>query len=414
MTLTGLLRTLAAGAVLAALAVPSGFAASPPVSDHARAAAALSDIRAAINAIMGAENDTASGPAHYKLDAHRAINALVGSKDPAFDPKVSNPGNAAGAMGEVNHLLDRVANPPFVPILDGVVVNLQSSVASLQDALKTRGLDDYQEAASEALETLEIAQGRPDAYDVFGGMEGAIANTELGVPEGAPRADGCAAPKSPGYGVTHGWLVWRAVPLDDNADPADGSAIVRKEGSMLVFYTPAAAMVHHLCVTAAEHAAAHAKTKPAAVQVTKAPPPARLIKVADDTADGGVSYTEAQAKAGKTLYLKHCDSCHGTNLQGVSAPAIAGTDFLNSAHKNGWTVSILNTIVTQNMPFNDPGALKPDEYAKLMSFLLAANCFPAGKTPYPSDPGDSFGTVKINVPAHPAGKPNAKGVCEVK
>jgi len=413
MALTGLLRSLAAGAVLAALAVPSGFAASQPASDHARAEAALSDIRAAVTAIMEAENATSSGPARYKLSAKRAINALVGSHDPAFDSKVSNPGNATGAIGEVNHLLDRIANPPFVPILHGVLINLQSAVASLQDALKTRGIDDYEESASQALETLEIAEGRPDAYDVFGGMEGAIANTELGVPAGAPRADGCAAPKSPGYGVTHGWLVWRAVPLDDNADPADGGAIVRKEGSMLVFYTPAAAMVHHLCATAPEHSAAHTKARPAAVQVTKTPPPVRLIRVADSS-DGSVSYTEAQARSGKAIYMQHCDSCHGKNLQGVSAPAIAGTEFLTVSHKNNYTVSILNTIVTQNMPFNDPGGLKPTEYADVMSFLLASNCFPAGKTPYPSDPGSTFGTAKISIPAHPAGTPDKNGMCEVK
>lgn len=412
MVRTNPLRFLAAGAVIAALALSSARAAQ--ATDHARANAALSDIRAAITALTSAENAAPNGPARYKQAASRAINAIVGRDDPAYDAAAGDPGDGTGAEGQVNDLLDRRATPPFVPALHGVLVNLQSAVANLQDAGRAHGLDDYEVDASQAIESLEIAEGRPGSYDVFGGMLGAIANTELGVPDGAPTANGCAAPQAAGYGLWHGWLVWHAVPLGDSPVSAAESSLVKKEGSMLVLFSPAAAMVHHLCADpTARHATAHAKVRPSAVQMVRLPA-ARLIRVADSSGDGAVSYTAAQAKAGKAVYSDHCASCHGANLQGVAAPAIAGKDFLTTAHKNGYSVTILNTIVTQNMPFNDPGALKPKQYADVMAYLLAANCFPAGSKPFPTDPGSNFGATKLSIPAHPAGTPDKNGVCEVK
>lgn len=403
-----LLRFLATGAALAALAVTPSQAAAT-VSDYDRAASALSDIRLAISAIMTAENDATNGPARYKAAAQRAINCLVGQNDQAYDATAGDPGDTAGAIGQVNLLLDREATPPFVPLLHGVLVDLQSSVANLQDAMKTDGLDDYQEDVSQALQTMEMAEGRPGNFDVFGGMLGAIANTELGVPAGAPTQGCCAAPRKVGYGVWHGWLVWHAVPLTSSNIDTAGSSVIKREGSMLVLYSPASVMVYHLY---AANAGAPTAVSPVAALVTKAPQ--NVVNVADTVGDGAVPYTAAQAKSGEAVYAAHCASCHGTNLQGVAAPAIAGKDFLSTAAKNNYTVSILNTIVTQNMPLNDPASLKPSEYADVMAYLLAANCFPAGNTPYPSNPGDNFGSAPLATPAHPAGTPDANGVCSVK
>ena len=414
MSATGFARSLIiAGAAFAALALPCAHAAAP-TSDKARAAAVLANIRSAVSTIMTAENDATNGPARYKTAAHRAINLLVGNKDEAYDAAAGLPGDPAGAIGEVNTLLDRRASPPFVPMLHGVLVNLQSSVASLQDATNARGLGAYEVDVSQALQTLSMAEGRPGAHDVFGGMLGAMANTGLGVPSGAPVENGCAAPRAPGYGMSQGWLVWRAVKLGSTPIATGGAAMVRKEGSMLVLYTPVAAMVQHLCAAkATHHAASQAMIRPAAAPVAKAPA-ARLIRVSATSSDGAVSYTMAQATAGKAVYSAHCASCHGANLQGVAAPAIAGKDFLTTATKNGYSASILNTIVTQNMPFNDPGSLKPAEYADVMAYLMASNCFPAGKTAFPTDPGSDFGTVKLSTPLHPAGTPDKFGVCAVK
>ncbi len=400
---TSLGFVLGAGAVLFALA---GSASAATVSDHAAAVAALHDIKTAIATITGAENAAASGPASYKLAAQSAINALVGEHDRQFMASVRNPGDAAGAIGQVNHLLDRRANPPFVPALHGVLVNALAAVGHLQDARKARGLTAFEVASSRALEDLDVAQGRASEYDVLGGMEGAIANTGLGVPAGAAILNGCAAPGKAGYGVSHGWLVWRAVKLGGAPIPDAGAAVIRKDGNMVVFYTAAAPMVRHLCDT---HAAA---VHPAATRSgTK---PARLIEAAAHSAAAKALYTAAQAKQGKAVYSANCASCHGGNLQGVAAPAIAGKDFLATAKKNGWTVGIMRTIVTQNMPFNNPASLKPAQYAEVIAYLLASNCYPSGKTAFPEHAPADFATMKILAPAHPAGTPDKFGVCAVK
>lgn len=367
-------------------------------SEHDEAMAVLHDIRAAIAAVLAAENGTSSGPADYITAAHSAVDALVGRNDPAFDARSPDPGDARGALGQVNDLLDHEATPPFVPALHGVQINLLAAVASLQDALKARSLDGFQENASDALENLEIAQGRSSQYDVLGGIAGAIANTRLGVPDDARIADGCAAPHRPGFGVSHGWLAWRAMKPGPTPVATGGYASVKMENDMMILYTTAAPMVQ-------QHCTRHADAKAAA-------PPA-LIKAAVPAATTPL-YTTAQAARGKAVYAANCASCHGTNLQGVAAPAIAGSAFLKTATINKYTVSILDTIVTQNMPFNNPASLKPDQYADVMAYLLASNCYPAGKMAFPSDPKPGFGTAIVGVQAHPAGTPDAKGVCPVK
>ncbi len=398
---TLLLRRLVAGAACAAL-VTAAAQAAPAPSDHDSAVKALSDIDLAVKAITGAEQNASNGPSRYRLAAHQAINDLVGQDDPAYD--VAAPGNEdpLGAIGQLNHLLDRTQTPPFVPLLDGVLVNLQSSVASLQDALKSHGLDDYQDNVSQALLTLEMAVGRSDSFDAFGGMRGALANTVLGVPDNAQTQTGLASPHLVGYGVWHGWLLWHAVALNSGAVDVSGSSILEKKGSMLVLYAPAAALIYHL------HTADSGTS-----MMSSAPAKSRIVNVADKNGDGGVSYTVAQAANGATVYAAHCASCHGADLQGVAAPAVAGKDFLTTAHKNGYSVAILDTIVTQNMPFNDPGSLSPSEYADVMAYLLAANCYPSGSAAFPANPGSGFGKAVLSMPGEPAQKPNAKGVCSV-
>jgi hypothetical protein len=92
-----------------------------------------------------------------------------------------------------------------------VEANLRAAVAYLLVANHSRELNDFQIAASRALGYLEIARGRPTDTGALGGIEGALANTVLGVPDGAAIEDACAAPTSaPFYGVHGGWLAWVA------------------------------------------------------------------------------------------------------------------------------------------------------------------------------------------------------------
>jgi alcohol dehydrogenase (cytochrome c) len=90
---------------------------------------------------------------------------------------------------------------------------------------------------------------------------------------------------------------------------------------------------------------------------------------------GSVPYTPQQVVQGSQVYAKSCATCHGPNLQGLSAPALTGPSFGRS-HLTG---AQLRSVVTQTMPLTAPGSLAPDEYASVLAFLLSYDCVaPAG------------------------------------
>ena len=115
--------------------------------------------------------------------------------------------------------------------------------------------------------------------------------------------------------------------------------------------------------------------------VSGAPTPKAASAASAQPAQGSVPYTPAQVTAGKMVYEKQCLSCHGAQLQGVSAPALTGASF-GHGHLN---VSTIRTIVTTQMPLTAPGSLTPDQYASVIAYLMAYNCIkPAsGKKPFP-------------------------------
>jgi polar amino acid transport system substrate-binding protein len=124
-------------------------------------------------------------------------------------------------------------------------------------------------------------------------------------------------------------------------------------------------------------------------------------------------YTKAQAEEGAQLFAGKCVQCHGRNLEGSAAPAVAGDDFLRTAANNGWTLAMVRYLVVNNMPLNSPDSLSPKQYASLMAFLLASNCYPAGTTPFPTTADPSFANVKLGpVPGDHPGE-NERGVCKV-
>jgi mono/diheme cytochrome c family protein len=417
---------LAVAGLATAFAVARPAAAyADPVADHQQAVAALTDIQSAIIAIADGENATTSGPLSYKDVAQSAINAIVGAQDTAFDGAVANPGDEQGAIGHVNQLLDRDGTPPWVPDLHSVLVNSQAAASSLQDALAAKDLDDYEESASQALIDLEMAEGRSSEYDALGGMSGAIANTELAVTDGASVENGCVMPQHAGFGVYQGYLAFRAIPVSAISNAGidnPGGSTIRRQGGMLLFYSAAAPIVKRLC--ASTHAAATGA--PSNVQTAVTAPPGGfrtaglrhdssglLIEAADEPSGQAALYTKTQALAGAKVYSTNCASCHGAALQGVSAPAIAGKDFQKTAVADKYTVSIIRTIVTQNMPLSNPGSLSDTQYADVLAYLLASNCYPDGSTPFPTQDTPALAALTMGAPAHPSGTPDSNGVCLV-
>lgn len=240
-----LFRLAGAGAMLSvALAAFAADETQRP-DDYTATAQTLSDIRSAIAEITRASNAPWSGPDQYKEAAGRALVVLEGTSESRPDDATSG-----GAMGRIEHLLDREEERPWEPVLEGALANLRSAANHLRDARDTRSLDDYTEAVSLALENLEVAQGRPGDPGVLGGVSGAAANTELAVPPHAKSLDGCSVPREAGYGVHDGYLAYRALQVSEGRTqpvPLAGGENVRLIGNLLVIYTAAAPLVKARC-----------------------------------------------------------------------------------------------------------------------------------------------------------------------
>ncbi len=88
-------------------------------------------------------------------------------------------------------------------------------------------------------------------------------------------------------------------------------------------------------------------------------------------------FTEAQAAAGKTHYATSCAACHGADLGGADAPALAGPDFIK-AWGGQTTADLFNYV--QGMP---PGGtpLPADDNLTVVAFILHQNGATAGAAP---------------------------------
>jgi len=98
-------------------------------------------------------------------------------------------------------------------------------------------------------------------------------------------------------------------------------------------------------------------------------------------------FTTEQAKRGSALYGRRCMPCHGPELNGGDNGADDGISLTGGywATWRGQTVAELFRVVSTKMPRNAPGQLTPQEYADVISFLLEANSYPAGKSELPPD-----------------------------
>ncbi len=426
--LASLLASVPLACSAASLAARPGAVA--PVDAHQAAVAALADLQAAIDAIVAAEDSYSTNPAFYRAAAQRAIEALAGTQD-----------GAPGGVRRIEELLATATSQPWVAPLRSADVNMSAAVGRLQSAKRARELTDFQIEASQALISLEVAKGRSTELGVFGGLEGALATTALGVPANARQVDGCAAPlKAPAWGTRDGYLAFVALPAGSDAMELPrnmaGTDVSVRNG-VLLMHTPAAGAVAKLCGVAettsdpgagsaspggasqtsgASSAAPSSPHRPRSANAPSASAPnaaASSTQPASEQAPRPALYTEAQAQAGKQVYEKFCVACHGANLHGTAAPSVAGTDFLTTAKNNDWTLEVIRYLVFTMMPLNASGQLTPEQYANVMAFLLASNCYPAGSTPFPQTDEPSFAKVPLGPsPEHHPGE-NALGVCPV-
>ncbi len=94
------------------------------------------------------------------------------------------------------------------------------------------------------------------------------------------------------------------------------------------------------------------------------------------TPDGGI-FTLQQARAGESVYLRECSSCHGVNLAGgEEGMALLGTEFLGK-----WSnlpLSGLYAVTQGTMPKVNPGGLSAAQYRQVVAYMLLANGYPPG------------------------------------
>ena len=117
-----------------------------------------------------------------------------------------------------------------------------------------------------------------------------------------------------------------------------------------------------------------------AVPVIEARPQAPVKTVLD-----GV-FSEAQAKRGEAAYAANCGVCHGADLEGISAPELIGTHFLER-----WREDMLDTIynyIKDNMPQGrapDAPRIPDTDYLDILTHILNVNGFRAGASDLTAD-----------------------------
>jgi hypothetical protein len=108
---------------------------------------------------------------------------------------------------------------------------------------------------------------------------------------------------------------------------------------------------------------------------------------------GSAPYTKQQVARGGEVYATRCAACHGSELQGRSAPALTGQGF---GHFK-LTAAQLRTLVVQTMPLGAPGTLPAYDYAALMAFMLSYDCVPSSgaQQPFPTTPVPALEHVQV-------------------
>jgi cytochrome c len=77
-----------------------------------------------------------------------------------------------------------------------------------------------------------------------------------------------------------------------------------------------------------------------------------------------------QTERGKALFGMICAKCHGAQGQGDKCPRVIGPP--NGLSGYGTAKGLFEFVSTQ-MPFDDPGSLKAEQYWDALAFILDAN-----------------------------------------
>jgi alcohol dehydrogenase (cytochrome c) len=99
-----------------------------------------------------------------------------------------------------------------------------------------------------------------------------------------------------------------------------------------------------------------------------------------------ITFTSAQASAGRTAYAEHCALCHGEDMEGFGlAPSLIGSRF-NQTWR-GKSAGILAYHLRRMPPEDgdDPVRLSDKTHTDILAHILSSNDFTAGDVGLPSD-----------------------------
>lgn len=108
-------------------------------------------------------------------------------------------------------------------------------------------------------------------------------------------------------------------------------------------------------------------------------PRATFAQTADTAGQTSVlagAYTAAQARSGEAIFRRICAQCH------------AVTQFQEPAFMRSWagrTARDLFELIRTQMPQDNPGQLRRDEYAAVLAYIFELNAFPPGDTALSTD-----------------------------
>ena len=104
------------------------------------------------------------------------------------------------------------------------------------------------------------------------------------------------------------------------------------------------------------------------------------------------AFTAAQVERGHQRFTNVCRRCHNDDLNGSErGPALRGAKFLSD-----WETQDLGRLfakIKDSMPPDSPSSLPDEEYVDVLTYILQANSFPAGKEPLTTARLESFAIV---------------------
>lgn len=121
------------------------------------------------------------------------------------------------------------------------------------------------------------------------------------------------------------------------------------------------------------------------------------VTAAAQTATPGI-YTQAQAQAGRAIYLQSCAGCHQPDLVGYNeALPLKGQAFMSNWRDR--PVGALYNFTVKTMPKGSAASLSPDAYAAVTAYILQANGAKPGPDPLVASARNVIGAIADGKPA---------------